>query len=52
VPDELNLAAMDAEAARRTRSIIMFLGPLMHRYDDFELPYAGGFLAPAPSSRT
>ncbi len=42
VPAELNLAAMDAEAARRTRSIIMFLGPLMHRYDDFELPYAGG----------
>jgi UDP-N-acetylglucosamine 1-carboxyvinyltransferase len=42
VPAELNLAAMDADAARRTRSIIMFLGPLMHRYDDFELPYAGG----------
>jgi UDP-N-acetylglucosamine 1-carboxyvinyltransferase len=42
VPETLNLAAMDAEAARRTRSIIMFLGPLMHRYDDFELPYAGG----------
>jgi UDP-N-acetylglucosamine 1-carboxyvinyltransferase len=42
VPATLNLAAMDAEAARRTRSIIMFLGPLMHRYNDFELPYAGG----------
>jgi UDP-N-acetylglucosamine 1-carboxyvinyltransferase len=42
VPAELDLAAMDADAARRTRSIIMFLGPLMHRYDDFELPYAGG----------
>ena len=42
VPAELNLAAMDADAARRTRSIIMFLGPLMHRYNDFELPYAGG----------
>src|SRR5664279_5067320 len=42
VPADLNLAAMDADAARRTRSIIMFLGPLMHRYDDFELPYAGG----------
>ena len=27
---------------RRTRSIIMFLGPLMHREDVFELPYAGG----------
>jgi UDP-N-acetylglucosamine 1-carboxyvinyltransferase len=42
VPARLDLAAMDADAARRTRSIIMFLGPLMHRYDDFELPYAGG----------
>ncbi|MGA8850616.1 MAG: UDP-N-acetylglucosamine 1-carboxyvinyltransferase [Aeromicrobium sp.] len=42
VPADLDLNAMDADAARRTRSIIMFLGPLMHRYDDFELPYAGG----------
>ncbi len=42
VPADLDLAAMDADAARRTRSIIMFLGPLMHRVDTFELPYAGG----------
>ncbi len=42
VPSELDLASMDAGAARRTRSIIMFLGPLMHRVDSFELPYAGG----------
>ena len=42
VPTDLDLASMDAEAARRTRSIIMFLGPLMHRVDTFELPYAGG----------
>ncbi|WP_420175054.1 helix-turn-helix domain-containing protein [Luteococcus sp. OSA5] len=41
-PDELDLAAMDVEAARRTRSIIMFLGPLLHQYHDFRLPYAGG----------
>ncbi|MGZ4472862.1 MAG: UDP-N-acetylglucosamine 1-carboxyvinyltransferase [Nocardioidaceae bacterium] len=41
-PAELDLARIDAEAARRTRSIIMFLGPLMHREDTFELPYAGG----------
>src|ERR671920_557582 len=26
-PDELDLGAMDVEAARRTRSVIMFLGP-------------------------
>jgi UDP-N-acetylglucosamine 1-carboxyvinyltransferase len=42
VPDQLDLAAIDADAARRTRSIIMFLGPLLHRADTFELPYAGG----------
>jgi UDP-N-acetylglucosamine 1-carboxyvinyltransferase len=41
-PADLDLSRIDAEAARRTRSIIMFLGPLMHREDAFELPYAGG----------
>src|SRR3954454_16673593 len=41
-PRELDLDHVDAEAARRTRSIIMFLGPLLHRADVFELPYAGG----------
>lgn len=42
VPDVLNLAEIDSDAARRTRSIIMFLGPLMHRFGEFDLPYAGG----------
>ncbi|MGK5171930.1 helix-turn-helix domain-containing protein [Geodermatophilus sp. CPCC 205761] len=42
VPDELDLAGIDADAARRTRSIIMFLGPLLHRARQFDLPYAGG----------
>ena len=41
-PDRLDLDAMDIEAARRTRSVIMFLGPLLHSYGDFRLPYAGG----------
>ncbi len=41
-PAELDLAHIDEEAARRTRSVIMFLGPLLHRSTDFELPYAGG----------
>lgn len=41
-PAKLNLANMDIKAAERTRSIIMFLGPLLHRYESFELPYAGG----------
>jgi UDP-N-acetylglucosamine 1-carboxyvinyltransferase len=41
-PANLDLGSIDETAARRTRSIIMFLGPLMHRTSDFELPYAGG----------
>ncbi len=41
-PAQLDLDAMDADAALRTRSIIMFLGPLLHREDTFQLPYAGG----------
>lgn len=41
-PRELKLDEMDIEAARRTRSIIMFLGPLLHRCEKFQLPYAGG----------
>ena len=41
-PRELKLDQMNIEAARRTRSIIMFLGPLLHRYSKFTIPYAGG----------
>lgn len=41
-PRELRLDAIDADAARRTRSIIMFLGPLLGFEEEFELPYAGG----------
>ena len=41
-PRELKLDSMDIEAARRTRSIIMFLGPLLHRFQKFFIPYAGG----------
>lgn len=33
---------MDINAAKRTRTIIMFLGPLLHQYSDFKLPFAGG----------
>ncbi|MFV0464182.1 MAG: helix-turn-helix domain-containing protein [Nostocoides sp.] len=41
-PATLDLATIDEDAARRTRTIIMFLGPLMHEIDRFDLPYAGG----------
>lgn len=41
-PAELRLDDMDVDAARRTRSVIMFMGPLLRQYDAFQLPYAGG----------
>lgn len=41
-PAALNLDGIDVAAARRTRSIIMFLGPLIHSERTFRLPYAGG----------
>lgn len=41
-PARLRLEDMDIAAAKRTRTVIMFLGPLLHQYDDFKLPFAGG----------
>lgn len=41
-PKKLDLKNIDTEAANRTRSIIMFLGPLLHQYHTFSLPFAGG----------
>jgi UDP-N-acetylglucosamine 1-carboxyvinyltransferase len=41
-PARLKLDEMDIKAAKKTRSIIMFLGPLMHQYKTFNLPFAGG----------
>lgn len=41
-PARLKLENMDREAAKRTRTVIMFLGPLLHQYDDFQIPFAGG----------
>lgn len=41
-PARLRLEDIDEAAAKRTRSILMFLGPLLHQYNDFRLPFAGG----------
>lgn len=41
-PRRLELENIDVTAAKRTRTIIMFLGPLLHQYHDFRLPFAGG----------
>lgn len=41
-PKKLNIENLDIAAARRTRTIIMMLGPLLHHFKHFRLPYAGG----------
>ena len=41
-PDELKIENIDVEAARKTRSILMLMGPLLHKFRKFRLPYAGG----------
>lgn len=41
-PVHLKLENIDVEAAKKTRTVIMFLGPLLHQYKSFRLPYAGG----------
>lgn len=41
-PARLRLENMDIEAAKKTRTVIMFLGPLLHQYSQFRLPFAGG----------
>lgn len=41
-PKKFTLSKIDTEAAVRTRSIIMFIGSLIHRLDEFSLPQSGG----------
>lgn len=41
-PKELNLSAMNKTAAKKTRSVLMLLGSIMHDYSKFKIPYAGG----------
>ena len=41
-PRELKMKNLNIAAARRTRSVLMLMGPLLHRYKEFTLPYAGG----------
>lgn len=41
-PKKLNLENINSQAAKLTRSVLMFIGPLIHEFDDFKIPYAGG----------
>ncbi|MCA9333309.1 helix-turn-helix domain-containing protein, partial [Candidatus Saccharibacteria bacterium] len=41
-PEVLKIDKINSSAARKTRSVLMLLGPLMHELDSFKIPYAGG----------
>jgi UDP-N-acetylglucosamine 1-carboxyvinyltransferase len=41
-PAKLDLGAINGPAARKTRSVLMLIGSLMHDYSHFKIPYAGG----------
>lgn len=43
-PAQFNLSQINSTSAKKTRSVIMLLGPLMHELDRFDIPYAGGCL--------
>ncbi|HYH35937.1 MAG TPA: UDP-N-acetylglucosamine 1-carboxyvinyltransferase [Candidatus Saccharimonadales bacterium] len=41
-PATLTMDKLNKAAARKTRSVLMFIGPLMHHMKEFQIPYAGG----------
>ncbi len=41
-PNKLELDKINAASARKTRSVLMMIGPLMHEFSEFKIPYAGG----------
>ena len=41
-PQKLKLSKLDKKAAMKTRSVIMLIGSLIHEFDSFSLPQAGG----------
>lgn len=41
-PAKLKIEKLNAAAARKTRSVLMMIGPLMHEFKEFKIPHAGG----------
>lgn len=41
-PAKLKLDRLNAQAARKTRSVLMMIGSIMHDEETFKIPYAGG----------
>lgn len=41
-PKRIEIENINATAARKTRTVIMMMGALIHEFDTFEIPFAGG----------
>jgi UDP-N-acetylglucosamine 1-carboxyvinyltransferase len=41
-PKKLNLDKIDSSAAKKTRTVLLLIGPLVHDFKSFKIPYAGG----------
>jgi len=41
-PEKISLETIDRVAAMKTRSILLFIGPLLHHARSFEIPQSGG----------
>lgn len=41
-PEKIDVGLINRDAATKTRSILMFIGALIHLLNDFELPQSGG----------
>lgn len=50
-PSKLDITKLDNRAAQKTRSVAMFMGPLVHLFNDFTIPHPGGCKLGARSLR-
>lgn len=41
-PKKYDLSKINVDSAQKTRSIIMFIGPLIHKLKKFNIPFSGG----------
>jgi UDP-N-acetylglucosamine 1-carboxyvinyltransferase len=41
-PENIAIESIDTVSAKRTRSILMFIGPLLHHFNSFSIPQSGG----------
>ncbi len=41
-PKTLNISNINVPSAKKTRSVLMLIGPLIHEFKEFKIPYAGG----------